>query len=172
MTERRDVLVRVRSRVRDESDAVAHLYDGIFDVTLNGAVDIVFVPSPTDGGSLLDQSSVPWNLDELSTVDQARRAVVIFARYVVTPDDARAGTAVVDENEESDRVVFFVTLEAFARLTEDLTALSGMIGDLRAAAPMSTLHAHPALEFVQRSILRSPLFRPQDATALARPYVV
>lgn len=173
MTERPDVLVRVRSRVRDEPDAVARLYDGIFDVTLNGSVDVVFVPSPGDGGSVLDQSLLPWNLDEVSTVDQARRAAVLFARYVVTPDDARAGSVVaVDGDDGTHRVMFFVTADAFGRFAEDLAELDASIGGLRSAAPMSTLSDHPALEFVQRNVVRSELFDPQDLAALARPYVV
>jgi hypothetical protein len=168
-----DVSVRVRSRARDEPAPVADLYRGITDVTLNGAVDVVFVPAPSDGGSLLDQSSVPWNLDEVSTPDQARRAAVFFAQYAVAPDEARAGTGQpFGHDGQLDRVLFFVSTDEFARYAEDLADLSTTLGGLRVSAPISGLRHRPAIAWLERAVLRSPLLLPGDAAALGRPQVV
>ncbi len=168
---RGDFPIRVRARPWEEPAELGRLYEGIYDVTLNSVVDIVFVPGPAFPGPPFDSSLLPWDLDSITTMEQARLAATVLARYVVTADGARAGAVAhfqrdVASEEPSEGVVFFVDPDLFDWFSDDLAALSRHYGSTYPAGSISDLHDRAVVAFIEDTVLASGRLADSDAAAL------
>ena len=170
---RSDYPVRVRPRSLEEGETVAQLYDGIFDVTLNSVVDIVFVPDLSSTMPPFDDAPLPLDLDDVSTQQQARLEAILFGRYVVTPNTGRSGTEerfarAVDNPGELTGVAFYISPEEFSCYAADLEQLSHRLGALYPLGTVVDLRGHPAIDFIEHTVLGSPNFKSEDAAMLGR----
>ena len=172
---RSDYPVRVRRRGWDEAPKVAEHYEGVYDVTLNEMVTVTFVPDLGPRARPFDRSELPPDLDDITRPADARLEAVIFAGRAVTPDSARAGRheklplpAWDDEPWAEPGTVFYVTPEEFARLAEDLDALSREHGAMNSDTPVSALRGHPVVDFVER-LVAHPAFGDEDLVFLRDP---
>src|SRR5687768_1678589 len=114
---RSDYPVGVRPMSVEVPADVAGLYEGIYEVTLNIVVDIVFCPSLTDVAPPFRDDLLPRDVDEITTATQARLVSVLFSRYAVTPNDSLSGR---HERLPGKGVVFYVTESEFTGFTAEL----------------------------------------------------
>ena len=165
--------VGLRPRPWEESEPVAEFYDGIFDVTLNRVVDVVFVPDLSAIAPPFEDELLPRDLDEVSTREQARLAAVLFGRYIVTPNPSRSGiqecfARAIDTLGERTGVIFYVSPNEFARYADDLEEMSHRLGGLYPPGTVADLRGIAAIEFIEQTVLGSPAFRSEDAAMLGR----
>lgn len=170
---RADYPVGVRPRSWEESETVAELHEGIFDVTLNRVVDVVFVPDLSAIAPPFDDSLLPRDLDEVFTREQARLAAVLFGRYVVTPNTSRSGiqecfARANDTTGERTGVVFYISPDEFARYADDLGELSHRLGGLYPPGTVADLRGISVIDYIEQTVLGSPAFRSEDAAMLGR----
>ncbi|MCP3801940.1 hypothetical protein NLX83_21975 [Allokutzneria sp. A3M-2-11 16] len=157
---RADYSVDVRPQRWEVAPCVAHLYEGVWEVTLNTMVTVAFV---ADLGQPVDyQAQIPGNLDALTTEKQARMVTAVLADYVVTPNAELAGRTVRTTRPpvldcDGDGVVFYVDPVHYALMAADLDAF-----DL-VDATISELRGRPAVDFVERVVVTSPEFDHRDA---------
>jgi hypothetical protein len=85
---RSDYPVGVRPMSVEVPAGVAGLYEGIYEVTLNSVVGIVFCPSLADVAPPFRDELLPRDVDEITTATQARLVSILFSTYSVTPNDA------------------------------------------------------------------------------------
>lgn len=88
---RRDYPVEVVLQTDEVPESIARYYEGIYRVVLNHTVDIAFVPDVSAVAPPWDGRQLPANLDDVSTVEQARIHMVLFNPYSVTPHPRLAG---------------------------------------------------------------------------------
>lgn len=173
---RADYPVGVRPRAWEEPPDAAPYYDGVFDVALNGMVTVTFVPDMSAYAPPFDAAALPDDLDQVSSVKQARLAAALLASYAVTPHPTRQGTtqqlpAIGPTGEppgpdDIGGVVFYVDPSRFAAVESDLVELSTRLGGRHPDATVSTLRTHPAIDLIESTVLTSPAFAEQDRSWL------
>ncbi|ROO62080.1 hypothetical protein EDC02_4049 [Micromonospora sp. Llam0] len=157
--------VRVRRREWEEEPPASPVYNGMFTVTLNFTVPVAFVPEIASAPPWTD-ASLPPDLVEPATAEQARLIEALTADYVVTPNGALAGTEepflrpTDDGGPDLPTVVFYVTGAEFARYADDLDQLSEVAGDLHSFARIADLREHEVIAFIERRIVPSPMLLP------------
>jgi len=142
---------------------VAGLYEGIYEVTLNGVVDIVFCPSLTDVAPPFRDELLPRDVDEITTVTQARLVSILFSPYSVTPNDSRSGG---HERLPGKGVVFYVTESEFTCFAAELRELSERLGGRYPDRTVADLAGHAVIQFVRETVIPSPALRPADRAML------
>lgn len=157
---RSDYPVGVRPMSVEAPPAVAGLYDGVYEVTLNNMVEIVFCPSVPPP---FDDALLPEDVDEITTPAQARLVSVLFASYAVTPDDARAGS---EERLPGRGVVFYVGGAEFARYAAELRELSAELGARYPDRTVNDLSDHAVVRFLRETVIPAPEFQPADREML------
>jgi hypothetical protein len=162
-----DYTVRVLRQEQEESSPAAPLYAGIFAVALNHLVTVTFVPDVSAAAPPWDPSQLPADLDAVATAERARLAVALLSSYVVTPNDARAGTEDAMQGDDSG-VVFYVTAAEFARYAADLTGLTEVAGRLYSDRRVSELRGHEVITFIERRVVASPRLDPRHAALLGQ----
>lgn len=166
--------VSVRPEQWDVDSPNARHFTGIFQVLLNFAVTVAFVPDITAIPRPWDFAALPEFFDDAETVQQARLSSLLQAGYTVTPDDARAGTAEPFDWSDPTRrdyhgVVRYVTATDFARYTAELEQLSDVVGGIRPRKRVGELRTYDVVGFIEREIVASPWLRPEDAAELGQP---
>ena len=168
---RADYPVGVRAMRWEVPPEIADLYDGIFEVSLNSVIGVVFVPDLSAVAPPFDDNQLPRDLDTVTTVQQARLAAILFARYAVTPNDRLSGTQQrLPHPVPADSLdpipggtVFFIPSQDFATYTAELAELG------RDPGTVSTLHTSAAINFLQTTVVLSPHFSPTDLAILRDP---
>ncbi|CAL9416364.1 hypothetical protein SUDANB95_01754 [Actinosynnema sp. ALI-1.44] len=162
---RADFPVSVRPWAWEAPEATAHLYDGVYLVTLNNVVSLAFVP---DSGPPWDDTGLPHDFDDITTPRQARVVAALSGGYAVAPHPELAGTAEPYEPAGAGAgVVFYVTPEEFARYQDDLEALSATLGSVRSTETVSGLRDHEVVRFLDR-VVASGLLAPEDSRLLGQ----
>jgi hypothetical protein len=172
-----DYPVRVRPESWEHDPTQAGLYAGVYTVTLNATVDITFVPDLSRSAPPWDGRILPADLDALHTPEQAAYASALLARYVVTPNAARAGRVesfrpaggALDGGYDEDSVVRYVEPAQYADFVGDLDRLAVVVGSVRSDTPVSALRDHPVIRFVEDDIVAAPWFGRDDVVWLGRP---
>lgn len=144
------------------------LYEGIYRVTLNATVDVVFVPDVSAVAPPWSGRRVPENIDDVRTLEEARLMTALVSTYVVTPNDARAGTVERFEFDGDQGTVRYVGETEFAQFSADLDALSRIVGSVAPDRTVSDLRAHAVIRFVEAEVVAQPWFAPADAAWLGR----
>src|SRR5436190_15547597 len=104
----------VRRQTWEEEPGQAPYYEGIFDVSLNGIVSVMFVPAPA---RMVWPPVLPRNAEEIQSEDEARAISIALSRFAVTVDDTRAGTERSfprDWSESGAGLLHFVSAAQFA----------------------------------------------------------
>jgi len=168
---RREYPVGVRPQAWEEDPEVADLFAGIYEVTLNHLVSISFVP---DVSEVLPPGTaeLPADLDDVSTVVEARLATVLLAPYTVTPNRSLAGEEQVirrlTDDERPTGVVFYCQDDEFSRFSGELDELSKRVGDLYPELTVADLGAYEVVQFIETRVLRSSHIQPEDLFLLGR----
>ena len=160
---RSDYPVGVRPMSVEMPAEVAGLYEGIYEVTLNNVVDIVFCPSLTDVAPPFRDELLPRDVDEITTAAQARLVSILFSPYSVTPNDSRNGG---HERLPGKGVVFYVTESEFSSFTAELRELSERLGGRYPDQTVTDLAGHAVIRFVRETVITSPEFGPADRAML------
>jgi hypothetical protein len=171
---RADYPVGVHAMRWEVPPAIADLYDGIFEVSLNRTVDVVFVPDLSSAGPPFDDARLPRDLDTVASPEQARLASVLFAGYAVTPNDQLQGTeqrlpapvAAGGDDLGPGGVVFFTTAADFDRYAAELAELSGRLGGRHPTGTIADLEGYAVVAYLRSAVLTSPLVDPSDLAAL------
>ena len=153
---RRDYPVGVRPMSAEAPAEVAGLYEGIYEVTLNNVVDVVFCPAVA---APLRDDLLPRDVDEITDSTQARLVSILFSRYCVTPSEALAGK---QERLPGGAVVYYVAEADFAVYAAELRDLSGRYPD----EAVTELTGHAVIRFLQDTVIPSPLFDAADRAML------
>lgn len=146
----------------------ASLYEGIYRMTLNYRVDVVFVPDVSAATPPWDGRGLPADFDDVRDPIEARRSVALSASYVVTPNAARAGTTERFAFGGRENVVRYVTPAEFARFAADFPALGELVGTVRPRYTVSGLREFGVVRFVEAEIVDQPWLAPTDAAWLGR----
>ena len=160
---RSDYPVGVRPMSVEVPAGVAGLYEGIYEVTLNSVVGIVFCPSLAEVAPPFRDELLPRDVDEITTATQARLASILFSTYSVTPNDSRSGG---HERLPEKGVVFYVTESEFTTFAAELRELSGRLGGRYPDGTVADLADHAVIRFVRATVIPSPEFRPTDRAML------
>jgi hypothetical protein len=160
---RSDYPVGVRPMSVEVPAGVAGLYEGIYEVTLNNVVDIVFCPSLTDVAPPFRDELLPRDVDEITTAAQARLVSILFSPYSVTPNDSRTGG---HERLPGKGVVFYVTESEFTNFTAELRELSKRLAGRYPDETVTDLADHAVIRFVQETVIPSPDFGLADRAML------
>ena len=158
---RTDYPVRVRPMSAGVPAAVAGLYEGIYEVTLNNVVDIAFVPSLSGIAPPFRDDLLPRDVDEITTPAQARLVGILFSPYGVTPNDALKGQR---QRLSADRLVSYVAEAEFENYSADLHELSTRLGDLHSGVTVTTLTDHAVIRFLRDTLV--PMLDPADLAML------
>ena len=167
-----DFRVHVRSEVLDQPSDVADYFDGIFSVILNHLPSVHVVP-PFERQPW--PPVLPENIDIVHSRDEARRLIISMATYVVTADDARAGTEEVMPQEPlspggppEHAVVFYISRLELDPLLEELDELSDRFMGVNDTIPVSTIASSLIAQILLTRVVASPNMRSDHLRILGR----
>jgi len=167
VTPRADYPVRVRRRSIEAPESVAILYTDVYVVTLNQAVGIVFTPGLSSIAPPFDAETLPDDLDEIGTVEEARLAAVLSSSYAVIPHAQLAGQARAYDGLSGDRTLaFFVSPADFAQYATELDGLADQLSAFYPPGTVADLRDRAVVQFWESAILGSPEFAAEDAAIL------
>lgn len=173
-----DFLVSAQLQSWEKPDEVTLLYTGVLAVTLNKAIEVLFVPNTrkterTWPPTLLD------NTNAIHTPEEARLVSLALARYAVTPDAAQAGREELlpdpgwSRPEEglyippSYGVIFYTTPQEYETLSDEVLLLANRASNFSRGAPFSEFADTGLMEFLLRRVIASPNFAPKDRRTLS-----
>jgi len=175
----RDFSVSVRHQIWEELPETAEFYRGIYSVTLNFLVTIMFVPeleiNPDNWPPVL-----PDNVDEVSSETEARLFTAALSDYTVTPNSLLAGTqeiifipAVNKDMGYSDidserAVVFYVSHQEFDAFSKELSALADRTPGVHDFVRISEIEELEVAKFILSMVIDSPYFSGRDLETLGR----
>lgn len=172
-----DYSVMVRPGSWDRPPELAHLYAGIFEMTLNVMVNVAFIPELPPVRSW-DDSALPMDSDDIVTGQQARLDTALWSSYVVTPHEYFAGRherfpqgGWANDGFADNGIVFYVTPMEFQRYGEELARMSEECDDplLAESRTLATLQDRGVVRFVHGRIVTSGRLAPDDAAYLCVP---
>ncbi len=171
--------VSVRHQIWEESPKVAEFYQGIYSVTLNFLVNLMFVPKFERNLSNWPPA-LPENVDNVNSELEARLFTVAVSDYTVTPSlDSRqqqiitfsADEKVKNGDSASDvRVIFYVSPDKFAVFSKELYTLAGKTPGVHDYVRISEIENLEFARFILSSVVNSPYFSLKDQKILAREY--
>jgi hypothetical protein len=163
-----DFPLSVRRQAWEEPADVAPYYDGVFDVTMNHAVTVMFVPD-------VDQArwpfSLPENPDEVRSEREARLVALAFARYGVTPNDQRQGQEEAFDREwpvPERAALFYVSQAEFDAFSAELARLADGRPSVHSEWEMSEIGNLAVTGFLLSRLLTSPNMARRDLEFLGR----
>ena len=163
-----DFTISVRRHSWEEEPEVAAWYEGIFEVTLNFTVNLMFVPA---------LKREPWpprlpeDTDAVHTEQEARSIAISLSRYAATPDDSREGTEerfARDWSESGPGVVFYVTSQEFATFSEELARLADERPSVHSGWKVSEIPQLAVTRWLLTRVLASPSVSAKDLRMLGR----
>ncbi len=179
--------VQVRHQVRDEEPEIARFFKGIFWMTLNDFVNLIFIPSfPRDKENW--SLNIPTSLEDVSSLDEARQFTAALSEYTITPSDKRAGQQELipippppdisfpglrpdHKTEESKTgVMFYVTPQEFIRFSQELAVIEEHTFMLYEYLPFEEVKEFECIQFITDTIIRSPHFTQKDMKMVKLPW--
>ena len=180
---RHDFPLRVVPESREVGLHVAELYRGIYEVILNFTVKVFFVPEFTSYVGHWPPT-IPQDVDEVRTVQEARLIAMAMSTYCVTPNDLLKGQvqhlalssptmdrerlSTLDAEFEDDRVVYYVGRRDFDVFDDELTALVEQCGGLHDPCKVSDIRHYEVVRFLLSRVVASQSFLAADARLLGR----
>jgi len=167
-----DFRVHIRSEVLDQPSDIAGHFDGIFRVILNHLPSVHVVP-PFEREPW--PPALPANIEVVHSPDEARRLIVSMAEYLVTADNARAGTEEVvaqaplsPGGPPANAVVFYISRRELEPLLAELDELSDRFSGVNDTIPISTIASSRIAQILLSRVVASPNIRPEDLRSLGR----
>jgi hypothetical protein len=167
---RRDFAVQVRHQERDEEEEWGALfYRGIFSLTLNQLISILFIPN-------FPRTPQTWpptileGVDKVQSETEARLYITESADYVVTPDAFLAGQqeviplppipplGAIAGTLARRVVVFYVTPQQFARFSRELALIEEQTYWVTQFVRVHNIAHLECIKFIQNCIISSPYF--------------
>jgi hypothetical protein len=176
-----DFTVSVKHQIWEESPEVADFYQGIYCVTLNFLLNVMFVPEFERNANNWPPA-LPENADYVSSEIEARLFTVALSDYSVTPNSLLSGqqeiitqTEAAKEIQNGDsasdvRVVFYVSPEEFAIFSKELHALAEKTPGVHDYVKISEIENLEFAKFILSSVINSPYFLAKDMKTLVREY--
>ena len=171
---RHNYTVFARSQSREEDAQVAHLYEGVYFVSLNQLVRIYFVPWTEQFNQTA--VSLPPDLDYPSSVAEARLWMTGFADMIVTYQDARDGEVremsvhFADSDETERCVLFLVTQASFALYVQELKVLAEQLLGVYDFKRYEAVKHLEVVRYLERAVLSSWFVPPRYFGILKRPF--
>lgn len=159
-------LIQVFPTYTDGDPRRAALYDGMYSVTLNGAMEVTFIPEAPLDTPPWPANQVPGE-DSLTTPEQMRWYQLITGLCVVTPNAARAGRAELIGPADQPVPVFFVTPTEFATFGGELAGLEELT-DGGPRPRRDEVLDRAVIRYIDRTVLESPLLDPMFRTIAGR----
>jgi len=175
----RNFSVSVRHQSWEVFPETAEFYRGIYLVTLNFLVSIMFVPeleiNPDNWPPVL-----PDNVDEVSSETEARLFTAALSDYTVTPKSLLAGTQEIisipplkGDMEDSDidsrrGVLFYVSHQEFDAFSKELSALADRTPGVHDFVRISEIEELKVAKFIVSMVIDSPYFSAGDLATLGR----
>jgi len=174
----RDFTVSVTYQSQEVLPKTAKFYKGIYLVTLNFLVDIMFVPelemNPDNWPPVL-----PDDVDNVSSETEARLFTAALSRYTVTPKSLLAGTQKIiytlpfkGEREDSDLdsrkgAIFYVSPQEFDIFSKELSALADQTSGVHGFVKISPIKELEVAKIIL-SIVDSQYCSAEDLSNLGR----
>lgn len=161
-----DFYVSVRCQTWEEDPKVAFLYQGIFDVTLNHTISLMFVPKFDIELDYLPLM-LPDNVDDISMKSQARQITVALAKYTITP---KTNLTKLDDVYQisQEQVIFWVSDEAFQTFSEELLILAQEQPGVNSLRKISAIQQLSVSKFILEKVIQSKYFAKEDLQILGR----
>ncbi len=169
--------VAVRHQIWEELPEKAEFYRGIYSVTLNYLVSVMFVPEFE-----ITQDNwppvLPEDVDEISSETEARLVTAALSDYTVTPNLLLAGKQEIitlpsvnedmkDSDIESKRgVIFFVKPQDFEVFSKELSVLADQTPGVHDCVKISEIKELELAKFVLYNIIKSQHFYARDLKIL------
>lgn len=173
-----DFTVSVRHQSWEEPPELAKFYQGIYSVTLNFLINVMFVPEFEI--NVNNSPILPENVDNVSSEFEARLFTLCFSDYTITPNSFKKGqqelislpSATEDaknNNLTSDvRGIFYVSPEEFATFSKELSALAEQTPGVHDYVKISEIENLKFAKYILSSVISSSYFQEKDKKILAR----
>lgn len=175
----RDLTVSVRHQIWEEAPEVAEFYQGIYSVTLNFLVTVMFVP---EVARTVDNwpPVLPENVDNVSTELEARLFTIALSDYTVTPNSLLAGkqeliplSLVSLDMNNSDSVakmgvVLYVSSQEFEVFSKELSGLAEQTPGVHDSVRIGEIQNLEVSKFILSSVIGYPHFSAGDLRVLGR----
>lgn len=177
----RDFTVSVRHQILEELPEVAEYYRGIYSVTLNFLVTVMFVPEFEKTGNN-EFSHIPENIDKVKTEFDARLFTVALSDYAVTSNSFLAGQqelfplpSAPEEMKNSGNVaemgvLFYVSPQEFESFSKELSVLAARTLGVHDYVRISELQNLEFAKFILSTVIRSQHFATSHLRLLGREY--
>ena len=176
----RNFSVSVRHQVLEERPEVAELYQGIYSVTLNSLVTVMFVPE-------FKRNAKSWppalseNVDNVNTEQEARLFTTALSDYTITPDRYLAGqeevipqASVTEDNRYNrnfeTRTIFYVTHQEFDTFVQELSVLAEQMLGIHDYVRISEIENLKFAQLILARVINSKHFSLKDLKILGREY--
>lgn len=167
-----DLKVLVWPESLEHKVEVSILYKGIYSVTLNQFVTIMFVPKVArDKGTW--PPKLPESIDFPRSEEEARLWTIGLAEYVVTPNLKLAGNEEIlslpSLSGEYDKgVVFYVHPDEFKEFSEDLEEVNQRINSIHDKINSSEIENLSFIRFITSHVITSENFEKKDLEILEK----
>jgi hypothetical protein len=167
-----DLKVLVWPEPLEHESEVSILYQGIYSVTLNQFVTIMFVPEVIrDIGTWPPR--LPECIDFPGSEEEARLWTIGLSEYVVTPNSMLAESEEVlnlpNLSGGNDRgVVLYVSQDEFKEFSKDLEEVNGMISNVHSKVDSSKIENLSFMKFIFSNVIASKNFEKKDLEILER----
>jgi len=173
--------VSVRHQIWEESPEHTEFYQGIYSVTLNFLVNLMFVPE-FERNLTNWPPNLPENIDNVNSEIEARLFTVAVSDYSVTPNSLLSGQqeiiafALADEKVENAdltsnvRILFCVSPDKFAIFSKELSVLAEKTPGVHDYVEICEIENLEIAKFIRSSFINSPYFLAKDLKILVRDY--
>jgi hypothetical protein len=174
-----DFKLQVQHQPREEPASVASLYTGLFTVTLNDFVDVMFIPSfprTRENWSL----NIADDVEDVRSSHEARQFMAALSEYTVTPNDHRAGQQELiplappllrrKPDDPTTGVIFYVTQKEFIRFSQELAMMEEHTLSVYDCLPFSEVKEFESIQFILKQIVTSPHFSERDFEIVNLPW--
>jgi hypothetical protein len=181
-----DFAIHVQPQMLEVLPEVASLYEGIYSVTLNHLITVLFVPevsrNPEQWPPML-----PEDLDFPSSITEARLWTIGLSKHTVVPNSDLAGQEEIinfppplpstpsefrlkddSDNSMEHGVIFYVTPQEFARFSEELAEVRRRTTSIRDKVDASEISELGFVRLLVSRIIASEHFSQRDLEVLER----
>lgn len=163
----------------EHSFEVSHFYEGIYSVTLNQFVTIMFVPK-VNRDKQCWPPNVPDCIDYPVSQNEAYLWTIGLSDYVVTPNpDLVDQEEVIDipsflgENHKANKshrkgVIFYTSSEQFKIFSEELCDINTEIHSVHDKVILSEKSKFSFVDFIIHKVIPSPRFSKKDLESLRK----
>jgi hypothetical protein len=169
--------VTVRHQIREELPETTEFYQGIYSVSLNFLVYIMFVPeleiNPNNWPPVL-----PKNVDDVSSETEARLFTTALSKYTVTPHSLLAGTQEIifipsanknmgySDSDSERAVIFYVSHQEFNAFSKELVALADRTPGVHDFVRIAAIEELEIAKFITSIVMNSQCFSAGDLEIL------